>query len=94
MNALLRRYIRESLKAFLEAKDDEGDGLLVEPDDHPGEGAEENTIGGGAIVGVTAPLGAGPTYPDDPEAKKKLKKKSDHRARAYGGGHFEGKDES
>jgi len=89
MNALLRRYIRESLRAFLEAKDDEDDGLLVEPDDHSGEEAKENTIGGGGIVGITAPLGAGPTYPDKPKTKKKLKKKSDINTKAFGGGEYE-----
>jgi hypothetical protein len=94
MNALLRRYIRESLRVFLEAKDDKDDGLLVEPDDHPGEGAEENTIAAGGIVGVTVPLGAGPTYPDKPKAKKKLKKKSDNGSQSFGGGHYEDKDES
>ena len=89
MNALLRRYIRESLRALLEADDDDDDGLLVEPDDHPGEGTEENTIGAGGIAGVTAPLGAGPTYPDKPKAKKKPRKKSDIDTKAFGGGDYE-----
>jgi len=89
MNALLRRYIRESLRALLEADDDDNDGLLVEPDDHPGEGAEENTIGGGGIVGVTGPLGAGPTYPDKPKVKKKPREKSDIDTSAFGGGEYE-----
>lgn len=89
MNALLRRYIRESLLALLEAKDDKDDGLLIEPDDISGEQTEENTIAGGGIVGVTAPLGAGPTYPDKPKVKKKLRKKSDIDTKAFGGGEYE-----
>ena len=88
MNTLLRRYIREALRAILEAKKDD-DGLLTEPDDSPGEKSDENTIGGGGLGGVTVPLGAGPTYPDEPKKKKKLKKKSDVNTRAFGGGEYE-----
>ena len=31
----------------------------------------------GAITGVITPLGAGPTYPDEPKKRKKEKKKID-----------------
>lgn len=91
MNALLRKYIRATLRVIMESREsgDSDDGLLVEPDDNPGEKSEENTLAGGGIGGVTAPLGAGPTYPDEPKQKKKKKKrKSDVGSRSFGGGDY------
>ena len=86
MSTLLRRYIRESLRALLEGEED--DGLLVEPDGSPGEKADENTLGGGGIGGVTGPLGAGPTYPDNSKKKKRSKKKGDVATRSFGNGTY------
>ena len=92
MSSLLRQYIRESLRIFFESKEDDQE-LLAEQDETTGEKSEENTIAGGGLGGVTTPLGTGPTYPDEPKKKKRLKKKSDINTRAFGGGEYEGQDE-
>ena len=83
-------------------KEERDDGLLLEPDETEPEDEdvkEMNAMGvggvGGAVRGVTTPLGAGPTYPDAPAVKKKKKKgKKQPRTRpvvvskAFGGGNF------
>lgn len=52
---------------------------------------EISTLAGGAIVGVTTPLGTGPTYPDRPK-KKKRKKSKNSVTSSFGGGTYH-KDE-
>ena len=80
MQKLLRQFILEALdqheeeddEVHIPARDDE---LLVEPDFSADEAdAEEKTeisaVGGGAISGVTTPLGTGPTYPKKGKKRK------------------------
>jgi len=86
MKNLLRLYIREAIRRLTE-KD-----VINEPDEREEEKQDEMiSLGGGGIRGATAPMGTGPTYPDEPKTKKKKKKKkSDTVSRAFGGGEYEG----
>ena len=86
MKNLLRLYIREALRYISEKS------ALNEPDERAEEKQDEMiSLGASAVIGVTAPMGAGPTHPEKPDKKKKSKKKkSDSNSKAFGGGEYEG----
>jgi|TARA_Y100000296_G_C5019662_1_gene179219 hypothetical protein len=88
---------RDKDKSVDPDQEDRDEDLLLEPDsarEGDREVEEMNTLGGGAVRGVTTPLGTGPTYPDEPASKKKKKGKKKPRKRpvvvskAFGGGNF------
>ena len=66
---ILRQFIRRLIET--EKKKDGKKSLLTEPDEI--EGREESEVSAGGVVGVTTPLGTGPTYPNRPKKKRKKK---------------------
>lgn len=77
----LRKYIR-----LLIQEEKKRDDLLTEPDDveDPEPEEEASTVAGGAVRGVSTPLGAGPTYPKKSKRKNPRQDTVDVVKRAFG----------
>jgi len=69
MWSALRKYVR----LILESGEDEKE-LLGEPDFTTDEEEPKEEVSSGGVVGVTTPLGTGPTYPTGKKKKSKKKK--------------------
>jgi len=69
MWSALRKYIRLILETPGGDKELLGEPDLTSNDDEPKE-----EVSAGGVVGVTTPLGTGPTYPSDKKRKAKKKK--------------------
>ena len=68
--SVLRKFIRFLIEAESKKEKSDKSNLLTEPDEIEGREEDEASVVGG-IVGVTTPLGAGPTYPNKPDKRRK-----------------------
>ena len=69
MWSALRKYVRLVLEDSKKGKN-----LLTEPDEPSADEEPKDEVSAGGVVGVTTPLGTGPTYPLKKKKRPKKKK--------------------